>query len=210
MGLLRQIPARVAGQTILIPVVGLGESPLRSFIFAQVGSTKGEVALVDPDDVRASKAIFSMGGVKYAIAKDYRRQITHTGPWTGTSSVSVGTTTFNRVTEIRANIEASASLHCNAVHVAFDPLECLTLEVRIKAGSYTSSWQLRSQKCGRHYGEFQSNSFSHSISGTVVLSGLPPGTYSVTVELQVTLTQEGSGAGISSRSLKVSSWTEYA
>lgn len=207
-----QYPVKTPSGIILLPVVAVGDSILPSKCRVRVAGKTGELSLVYPDDVRASQIAVRQGGATYRVAKDARREITHTGSWSrsGVGNLSVGSTEFNRVTEIRANFTASARLYCNAVHIGFDPTETLTLRVRLKAGSYTSNW-VTSSKSGKHYGEFQSNSFTHSFTNNVVLSGLPPGIYAVTVELSVSVSMSrGSGAGYRDAKLTVNNWIEFA
>lgn len=111
------IPITQDGQVIQIPVVNLGASPVPSKLRAyKDGVGFGEVPLVYPDDNRASKLRVRQDGVTYAIAKDERVSITHTGSWDVRMpglflssdyrlSVYLGRTQFNRATRVEVTVD---------------------------------------------------------------------------------------------------------
>lgn len=202
-----------------VPVASIGDAPGPPIIRAQTALGKGQLGLVDRGDVRASGVTVQTQYGQLAIARDVRMRIDHTGSWVHSSQVYLGRTSWNRVTRIEAYVAAAwAELHCDAVHILFDPLECIYIRLRLEVAPVPSGvrrygdWQLSASRCGRHYGELQHNSvrIDPAASGGLAIGGLPPAQYDVWVVMGTWITQEGSGAGIQASQFRVTSWSEIA
>ena len=216
MSVIGQIPVRQGGSTVLIPVVSLGESPLTSKLRARIGVQTGELPLVYPDDNRASKIRVRQGNVTYCVAKDARTEITHTGITIthdgrvySEKSATVGTTTFNRVTQIEATLTVGIRWNCTTY--TFMPLW--------HAGycwgwiSVSGTTSATSEKIAHQHTELHSPSPNfwtewYYETGTVTLT-LPPGSYTVTLWIAVNTTQEHDGLRAYG-SVELVSWKEIA
>ena len=208
-----------------VPVVSIGEAPGPPILRVQTPLGKGQIGLVQEGDVRASPLFVETQYGKLAIAKDVRNRIEHTGLWRAGgfnltwASAYLGRTQLNRVTRIEVTVDGRdtwGDLGCDAVHVAFDPLECIHVRLRIEVtpvgggGSMVSPWQLQSSNCGRHYGELQANDVDVNVSGTMVFDRLPPRQYDVWAAIEGWVTQEGRGAGVDGVQITVVKWVEIA
>lgn len=210
-----------------VPVASLGDAPGPPILRVQTPLGKGQLGLVHRDDVRASGFIVETQYGKLAVAKDIRSQIEHTGLWQAggfgytSARVYLGRTVLNRVTRIEVTVGQTGSgtwgdLGCNALHILFDPLECIHIRLRIEVtptggtGSMASTWQLQSSNCGRHYGELQANDVEVYASGTMVFDPIPPRQYDVWAAIEGWVTQEGSGAGVDGVHIAVTKWVEIA
>jgi len=214
-----------------IPIVRYGESPLPSKLKTyKAGVGYGEVPLVYPDDVRASKIRVRQDGVTYSVAFDervsivypqspeLRLDINHQEGLSGgydfvlTKTQRLGTTTFNRVTRIEAEVMSGVGVTCLA-KIPTTPIHHGESRVflRLSGPRNHETPKLVATVAGNH-ALFTDFSGSDSKTGVVAVD-VDPGRYTVDLVLELRCFQS---AGISHPGVtfvanaRLYSWTEIA
>jgi len=222
MGIIGYIPINHPTGRIDIPIVGPGESILPSRVRARRPSV-GELSLVYPEDIRASPVMVRQASVTYAVARDPRTSIEyapnrsismtrHHSERGSTTSALIARTYFNRVTRIEATLQAGANSWCVTwdIDQHFEETQA-TAWIRVVGPVTRDSSPVVAVARGHHPG------FSASwqtgwryATGSVVLDGLPPGTYDVYLYLRFDwdgLWHSGSNGDVRAT---CQTWTEIA
>lgn len=220
MAVIKEVPVRANGSTVLIPVVTQGSSILPSKVRVRIAGQTGELPLVHTDDNRASKIRVRQGGATYCVAKDPRDEIAYspnltisreTGSST-TGSTLVATTHFNRVTRIEATIRVGVRWRCRNFALT-SPYHSARTRGWISVRGPTN---LQSSYVERLHGENHHVANSdfwtswYYQTGSVVLN-VTPGLYQVHLHIEVTITQSsGHSAVYAYGNATLQTWKEIA
>ena len=223
-------PVRTPQGAIEIPVVRTGESPLPSkFRVYHEDIGYGEVPLVYPDDVRASKIIVNQNGVNYAVAKDDRVSIIHAvnitrsmsrkeGSGGGydywlTATLPLGQTEFNRVTRLEASLRVYVRVTCSD-HDPVTPFHGGEAQAYLRlTGPQSYETVAISAAVGDHHSLFSGTFVREDTRTGTVAVDVSPGRYSVELVMRLRCQQS---AGIAHNDVSfrgeytVDYWTEIA
>lgn len=216
-----QYPVKTPSGIILLPVVAVGDSILPSKCRVRVAGKTGELSLVYPGDIRASQIAISQGGANFRVAKDPRTEIgyspgttyshnTEGGSWS--RSWTIGPTYFNRVTRIEATLRVGTRWRCRNFSLT-SPYHSSRCSGWISVSGTTSA---ESSRVSASHGENHDvanadfySSWSYT-TGTVALD-LPPGSYTITLGMQLEVVQRsGHNAITVYGSIQLQSWKEIA
>jgi len=219
MAVIKEVPVRANGSTVLIPVVTQGSSILPSKVRVRIAGQTGELPLVHTNDNRASKIRVRQGGATYCVAKDVRTELSYSPgsrlrydtASSGTWSAQVGTTYFNRVTRIEAQVRLGAEVHCSRFGFT-SPYHSATTTAWISVSGTQSA---TSSSTGIYIGDNHNIMNSSWSTGwayrtdTLVLD-LAPGSYTLTVHMRLTCANGGHSSAGASGLVEVQSWKEIA
>lgn len=219
MAVIKEVPVRANGSTVLIPVVTQGSSILPSKVRVRIAGQTGELPLVHTDDNRASKIRVRQGGATYCVAKDVRTELSyspgtrlrHDTASSGTWSAQVGTTYFNRVTRIEAQVRLGAEVHCSRFGFT-SPYHSATTTAWISvSGTQSAESSTETLSRGGNHDVMNSSWSTGWGYKTVTLTlDLTPGSYTLTVHMRLTCANGGHSSAGASGLVEVQTWKEIA